>query len=174
MSEATPHRLIEQQFVILPTWVLELPVSALSIRVYCVIRSFADVRTGKCFPSRRLIAERAKCSIGSVDTAVRELTALGALTVQKRRSDNGDWTSNIYTVHAQRNAQVAQSTTPPSPNDEVTGGPRNLTVTRSITNHNQYLSGYTLNNDSHRSQATADSAVVDQFLQALRTRTRSL
>lgn len=174
MSEATPHRIIEQQFVILPTWILNLPISAITLRVYCVIRSFADVRTGKCFPSRRLIAERARCSIGSVDTAVRDLCAHGAISVEPRRSQNGDRTSNIYTIHAQRYAQVAQTTALPATNDEATGSPQNVTVTITTSNHNQYLSGYTLNNDLHRSQPSPDSAVVEQFLRASRNRSASL
>lgn len=174
MSEATPHRIIEQQFVILPTWILDLPISAITLRVYCVIRSFADVRTGKCFPSRRLIAERARCSIRSVDTAVHDLCAHGAISMEKRRSQNGDRTSNLYTIHAQRYAQVVQTATPPTANDDTTGGAGKVTITRSIPNHNQYLLGYTLNNDLHRSQPTADSAVVDQFLRASRNRSASL
>lgn len=174
MSEATPHRIIEQQFVIVPTWVLNLPISALTLRVYCVIRSFADVRTGKCFPSRRLIAERSVCSMGSVDRAVRDLCKFGALSVEKRRSPNGDWTSNIYTVNAQRYAQVVQTANPPSTITEVTGGPQNLTLTRTIIDHNQYLSGYASNNDLHKGNEPAKSAVVDQFLQALRIRNAQL
>jgi hypothetical protein len=175
MPDDTTTRLIEQQFVIVPMWVLDLPVSAITLRVYCVIRSHADARTGQCFPSRKLIADRAKCSVGSVDTAIKDLCEHGALSVRKRRSGSGDWTSNLYTVHAQPSTQVAQTTALPTTNDGTTGGPESLTLTRTITDHNHYLLGYTPTNALHNTEGDAENIrLVQSYLHRSRTRSRSI
>ena len=174
MPDDTTTRLIEQQFVIVPMWVIMfamkstcLPVSAITLRVYCVIRSHADARTGQCFPSRKLIADRAKCSVGSVDTAIKDLCEHGALSVRKRRSGSGDWTSNLYTVHA--------TTALPATNDGTTGGPESLTLTRTITDHNHYLLGYTPTNALHNTEGDAENIrLVQSYLHRSRTRSRSI
>lgn len=90
-------------FAIVPEWVLYSDVSAQAIRVYAVLRRYADAQ-GKCHPSRKTIAERCKCSVATVDRAVAELIDVHALTVEHRYVDDPDGkkvhTSNRYTLHS--------------------------------------------------------------------------
>jgi len=189
MAQDSADGATQQQFVIVPMWVLDLEIKPTALRVYCVIRSFADTRTGECFPSRKLIASRAMCSVAAVDNAVRELVELGAISVKKRKSASGDWTSNLYTLHAQRrrrrsrsspqdHPQVDKKTTPPSSENMTTGGTENVALTRSIPNQNQYPSDYAEKNQREGSMSTEGSAspqvVVDGFLRTMKQRSRNL
>lgn len=184
MDQNTWPSATQQQFVIVPMWVLDLDIKATALRVYCVIRSFADVRTGECFPSRKLIADRAMCSVVAVDRAIKELSDLGAISVKKRKSNNGDWTSNLYTIHAQRrrrtqvHPQVATKTTLPSVENDGTGGIKNDALTRSIPNQNQYPSDYALEKPFDSSMSTEGSelqqVVVDGFLRTMKKRSQNL
>ena len=109
-------------FVIVPEWVLLLPISATSLRVYCVIRRHADARTGECFPTRKTVATKARCSVASVDKAVKQLVRNGAITSVQRKNKAGDWTSNLFTVLSTPYAQVATKDALPTPTDDSTGG----------------------------------------------------
>ena len=66
----------QMYFAVIPEWVLDLPISASSVRVYCCLRRYADNKTGQCWPSRRTLAMRARCSIATLDRAVKELAEL--------------------------------------------------------------------------------------------------
>lgn len=87
-------------FAIIPEWVLNLPISSNAIRVYCVLRRFADNQTGECFPSRKTVAMKARLSVSTLDRAIKELVDNGAVTVNPRKNQHGDWSSNLYTVRA--------------------------------------------------------------------------
>lgn len=84
-------------FAIVPEWVLDADVSSAAIRLYAVLRRYAD-RDGMCFPSRQTLAARMRCSDRTVDSAIKELLGLGALEKERRYKDDGGYTSNIYTV----------------------------------------------------------------------------
>ena len=124
-------------FVIVPDWVLMLPISATSLRVYCVIRRHADARTGECFPTRRTVAIKARCSVASVDRSVKELVANGAIRSERRKNKAGDWTSNLFTVLSTPFAQVAPKDDLPTPTDDGTGGIKTDARTRSKLNEKQ-------------------------------------
>ena len=86
-------------FVITPLWVVDHPeVTALDVAVYIAIKRHAD-SAGEAYPSRARIAEVAKCSVDTVDRAVKRLIDIGALEKEVRRKPNGDPTSNMYTIH---------------------------------------------------------------------------
>lgn len=87
-------------FAIVPEWVLNLPVSSNAIRVYCVLRRFADNQTGECFPSRKTVAMKSRLSVSTLDRAIKELVDNGAITVNPRKNQHGDWSSNLYVVRA--------------------------------------------------------------------------
>ena len=76
----------DEYFAILPEWVLYAPVSSNAIRLYAVLRRFAD-KQNTCYPTRKTIAERCQFSPASVDRAVEELKAVGALQVTQRKSN---------------------------------------------------------------------------------------
>lgn len=122
-------------FVIVPDWVLMLPISATSLRVYCVIRRHADARTGQCFPTRRTVATKARCSVASVDRSVKELVACGAILAERRKNKAGDWTSNLYTVLFTELCTVDAVEVLPSHSDDGTGRLNN--DARTITNLNK-------------------------------------
>jgi len=85
-------------FTIIPEWVLYADISASAVRVFGVLNRFANSNTGKCHPSRKSLAEKAKMSLATVDRAIGELVGIGAVVVRHRTSDSGDPTSNEYTL----------------------------------------------------------------------------
>jgi len=135
-------------FVIVPEWVLMLPITATALRVYCVIRKHSDAKTGECFPSRKTIAAKARCSVASVDRCVKELVENGALKVRRRKNKAGDWTSNLYTLVAQSptfsttSPHLASKDELPSPSNEGRGSRKTLAQTKSISNKKQSSSDY--------------------------------
>jgi|688.fasta_scaffold334555_2 hypothetical protein len=90
----------DENFAIVPEWVMYAPISSNAVRLYCVMRRFADQTSKLCYPTRKTIADRCQFSPASVDRAMEELKAIGAIIVTNRRSAQGDWTSNLYKVVA--------------------------------------------------------------------------
>lgn len=85
-------------FTIIPEWILYSDVSPQAIRLYGVLRRYAD-RDGSCFPSRKRLASDLRVeSTKPVDKALKELQTIGAITIEHRYTDNGDLQSNLYTV----------------------------------------------------------------------------
>jgi len=109
-------------FAIIPEWVLALPVSSNAIRTYCILRRFADNKTGECYPSRKLVAMRCRLSVSTLDRALTELVAHKAITVTPRKNKLGDWSSNLYVVHTFPNGGVSLPVMRPRPTGEQTGG----------------------------------------------------
>lgn len=90
------------RFAVVPEWLLDDDVSDRAVRLYAVLARHADKETGDAHPSRRRLAARCRCSADSIDRALKELVAVGAVSVEHRYSDDGDLTSNHYTVHVLR------------------------------------------------------------------------
>lgn len=108
-------------FAIIPEWVLGLPVSSNAIRAYCILRRYADNKTGECYPSRKLLAMRCRLSVSTLDRALAELTVHKAITITPRKNKLGDWSSNLYVVHTFPNGGVSLPVTRPRPTSERTG-----------------------------------------------------
>jgi hypothetical protein len=89
---------VDHAFAMVPEWVLYADVSANAVRLYGVLRRFADQHSGECWPSRRLLGDRCKVSPATIDRALEELVEIGAVIVRGRVTDRGDRTSNLYTV----------------------------------------------------------------------------
>lgn len=108
-------------FAIVPEWLLEVEdLSAVAVRLYAVLDRFAD-SGGRSFPSRRALAEKLHVkSVDTVDRAMKELVAAGAVSVTKRFDDAGDPTSSLYTVHRTPPEKVAARERPPSRTDAAT------------------------------------------------------
>lgn len=83
------------RFAIVPEWVLEAPISDRAVRLYGILRRYAD-QDLRAHPGRRALAERLRCSVDSVDRAVRELVQVGAMIVTPRRALDGDQLTNDY------------------------------------------------------------------------------
>jgi hypothetical protein len=87
----------EVRFSIVPEWVIDADISDRAVRVYAILARYADSETHQAFPSRETLAKRARCHWRSIDRAIGELIALGAVTKTHRK--NGDaYQSNIYTL----------------------------------------------------------------------------
>jgi len=148
MENDISDHVVTSNFVIVPEWVLLLPITATALRVYCVIRKHADSKTGQCFPSRKLIATKARCSVATVDRCTKELATNGALVIRKRKNKAGDWTSNLYTIVAQPTdcpqpyEQVATKDALPTLKKRARGGIKRMALTRTITNQKQELVKY--------------------------------
>ena len=85
------------KFSIIPEWLLDADISHVAVRVYAIIARYADNQTLTAWPSRATIAERAKCTVKSVDRAVAELIQLGALGKELRNDHEGQ-KSSLYTL----------------------------------------------------------------------------
>ncbi len=82
---------------IVPEWVIDAEVSDRAVRLYALLGRYADAN-GSSFASRRKLADRMRCSVDSVDRAIVELRAVGALHVEKRQRDDGSYRSSLYTL----------------------------------------------------------------------------
>jgi hypothetical protein len=88
----------DHYFAMIPEWVLDADISAQAVRLYCVLRRYAD-QAGRCYPSRKRIAERMNVSSATVDRAAQELVGIGALHIRQRYNpDTNEHTSNEYLV----------------------------------------------------------------------------
>lgn len=89
-------------FAVVPEWVLDLEISDRALRLYTILSRYAD-QEGKAFPSRRTLATRLRCSVDSVDRAMKELDAEHLVMAVHRYEDDGTGTlrrqtSNEYAV----------------------------------------------------------------------------
>lgn len=81
-------------FAIVPAFVNV--ASPAAVKVYVALALRADHDTGICWPSHRTLANDTAVSIPTVRRALKELEAIGAVSVTRRWSDEGDPTSNLY------------------------------------------------------------------------------
>lgn len=131
----------DNYFAIIPEWVLYSDISANAVRLYCVLRRYAD-GDGKCHPSRATLSLQARISSPTLSKAVDELVAIGALAVRHRRSPSGDFTSNQYTVITTR-PEVVKNIDPPCEVSYPTGGKEPSPQTKAISNQSQEPDGAT-------------------------------
>jgi hypothetical protein len=61
-----------QRFAVVPEWVLDLPVSDAALRLYALLLRYGGT-SGTRMPSRRLLAERMRRSVDSVDRGGRSV-----------------------------------------------------------------------------------------------------
>lgn len=144
MKESIRERLgigAQVYFAVVPEWVLDLPMSAQAVRVYCCLRRYADNKTGECWPSRRTLAMRSRTSITTLDRCLKELVDHGAILMERRKGSNGDWTSNLYTVLSMPDG-VASDLIPPRPVLAATGGSKDDALTKPNVNERQELPEY--------------------------------
>ncbi len=70
----------EGYFAIVPKYVLDADITPQAIRLYAVLRRYADHQTLRCYPSRATLARRLHvCSTKVVDKASKELVGIGVL-----------------------------------------------------------------------------------------------
>jgi len=96
--ESQEKLIADNFFAIIPEWVLYADISPQAVRLYGVLRRYAD-RDGSCFPSRKRLASDLRMeSTKPVDKALKELVSISAITIEHRHTEQGDLQSNLYTV----------------------------------------------------------------------------
>ena len=89
----------DNHFSIVPHWVIFSGISDGALRLYAVLQTYADNKTGRAFPARSTLAKDTHKSVRSVDGYLKELVELGALTITRRRKTGTKVCySNLYTV----------------------------------------------------------------------------
>lgn len=100
-------------FAQVPEWVLDSGVSGNAVKLYAILRRYADYRTLYAHPSRKTLAERMGFSRpASVDPLVRELVDIGAVEVIERWTEHGDRDSNGYRVLSVSPVEVVRESGP--------------------------------------------------------------
>ena len=101
-------------FTIVPAWIIRAGVSDRALRLFIALGMYAN-QQHEAFPSRRTLANDLRSSPDSVDRAVKELAAIGALDVESRRDSAGDRTTNLYRLKFSEPPQVAEVAAPLRP-----------------------------------------------------------
>lgn len=131
MTDPTGRIDADEYFTMIPEWVLYGNISAYAVRLYGTLRRHAD-QQGKCFPSRRRLAEFGRMSESTLDRSMKELVELGALRIEHRQTDDGNYTSNRYTVVSQRGGGFPE--TPGGVISDARGGVQNGALMRVTVN----------------------------------------
>ena len=105
-----------QRFAIVPEWVLDLPLSDAALRLYALLLRYGGT-SGSRMPSRRLLADRMRRSVDSVDRAMRDLETAGLVRVEHRRRGRENLT-NRYHV---RTTNPAEKPRPTAADEEPAG-----------------------------------------------------
>jgi DNA-binding MarR family transcriptional regulator len=103
----------------------------IAIAVYVALTRYASNDTQQCWPTHKTLAEKAGISVSSVKRAISKLVALKLVHVERRFTEQGDPTSNRYTLlrigptqSARSPAEAAESR--PSVQVEPSSVPRGL------------------------------------------------
>ena len=116
-------------FAIVPLWLLDELVKVKTpeaLRLFVALHRWTAGGDRSCHPSRQKLAKTVGCSESTLDRYVKALVKVKALSVQRRRDQHGDWTSNLYTLHVVRGV-ASQMTTARTDEgggvtDDATGG----------------------------------------------------
>ena len=73
-------------------------IGAIGIAIYAVLARYANRRTGECWPAIARIQRTLKLGRSSVKRYLQRLEDAGLITVEARWSEDGDRTSNLYTL----------------------------------------------------------------------------
>ena len=125
---------LEQRFAIVPEWVIDAQISDCAFRLYAVLLRYGHT-SGQRMPSRALLARRLhKTSTDTVDRALKELMAVGAVAVERRRTGRQNLTNRYHVRTTQPCASAPgrrdAATTPPGLRSAATSGGRVSRSTR--------------------------------------------
>jgi len=96
---AGPSLVLEQHFAVVPEWIIDADISDCAYRLYSVLLRYGQT-SGQRMPARATLADRLrKTSKDTVDRALKELVAIGAVVVERRRRDGRNLT-NRYLLMA--------------------------------------------------------------------------
>jgi hypothetical protein len=74
-------------------------IGAIGVAVYAALARYADRASGECWPKVKTIAAKLRLSPNCVKKYLHQLAALGLISIASRYTDQGDHTSNRYTLH---------------------------------------------------------------------------
>ena len=84
MGDELADLVVEDRFAIVPEWLLDADIGDAAVRLYAVLLRYGN-SSGARMPSRSTLARRLrKRSTDSVDRAMEELVAIGAVGVEHR------------------------------------------------------------------------------------------
>lgn len=127
------------RFAVTPEWVLDADISDRAVRLYGVISRYGSSSRAK-FPSRGALAERLRCSLDSIDRAMKELVDIEALAVIPRQREDGGRSSNEYRLYTDPPAwRTPQDSDTPSPQDCGTPPSREAAAGKSTEHEIQRL-----------------------------------
>ena len=87
-------------FAIIPEWVIEGCCGKVyALAVYTILAKMADRSDSTCFPTIKHIGKKVGCSAETVRNSIKHLLSIGAIDVEYRKNDEGENTSNLYTVN---------------------------------------------------------------------------
>lgn len=110
---------LEQRFAIVPKWIIDTEISDCAFRLYAVLPRYGQT-SGQRMPGPALLARRLhKASKDTVDRALKELVALGAVEVERRQSGLQNLTNRYH----------VRNTPPGSPTGTVTAPGRTAAAT---------------------------------------------
>ncbi len=100
-AESEAQLVVEERFAIVPEWLLDAEISDCAVRLYAVLLRYGN-SSGARMPGRATLARRLrKRSTDTVDRAMRELVAVGAVRVEHRYAGRQRLT-NRYHVQTSR------------------------------------------------------------------------
>ena len=73
-------------------------IGAIGIAIYAVLARYANRKTGECWPAIARIQRTLNLGRSTVKRYLHRLEAAGLITVEERRDEEGDRTSNRYTL----------------------------------------------------------------------------
>lgn len=120
-------------FAMVPEWLLYSGISGNAIKLFAILHRHEG--PGGIHPSRKRLADLMGTSADTVDRYSRELEEAGALTKERRFSDEGDPTSNAYTLHFLRPGS-RQSAASGSRQSAAGGSRQSAAQTRTHMNEN--------------------------------------
>ena len=106
MNESNAKLDTDVRWAQVPEWVVTAPISDRAVRLYALLARRAN-SDSQAFPSRKYLALNMHCSSKSVDRAMEELLAIGAVTKQKQYHDSRQ-TVNLYTLRAMGGTPVTR------------------------------------------------------------------
>lgn len=105
----------EDPWAKIPHWVVIHPdLDATSIRVYLVLSKHANNQTHNSYPGMRRIAEESYLSTATVQKAIAQLEAVGAVVVTRNRHATVGGRRQVNHYHLPF-SRVSKSDTPPGP-----------------------------------------------------------
>jgi hypothetical protein len=102
-------------------------IGAIGIAIYAVLARYANRRTGECWPAIARVQRTLNLGRSTVKRYLHRLEAAGLISVEERWSEDGDRTSNLYTLlnpepDAITTRQQASAAPPPRASGDHDGG----------------------------------------------------